>query len=488
MDLSTGLPVIEIMINEKGPFRVAVDSGAPGAAHLNESVASSLKLQRIGEARSSDPSGKNPISVYLYGVDRIDVGDVTIKGWTASGSPPSANGRQGIDGVLGLDAFDGYVVTFDYPHGELRLDRGKLPPPDGRHVFGYEGPIPTVPLTIEGHQLASHLDTGNSRFEVMVPTDFAAHLKKYFASRAIGQAHTFNNTIDLRAVDLDASPTIGEVRVNAAAVAYPSVIPVGNVGSKALGSLVARIDPENKRVSLGPQSDSETSHAKVTINMGDGTVDGTILHPYDNTWIYTVTNEAGKVIPQGLWSDHLQMTKVGRGTAMLRVQGTTFVTGKTTSTVNVFNPVTLEPLSSRQQGINGEVRSRAFKGTHLTTTRTGADGHTAATEVELPAEPYDFNGGMYGLLLATMPLKTGYGGTFNTVEENEDKPAVDSFEVLGSETLSAGSRGTVRAWKVLSERKGRYRMTFWLRKKSPYIIKLQYQQDGSPLVFKWEMI
>ena len=338
MDLSTGLPVIEIMINGRGPFHVAVDTGAPGVAHLNESITSSLNLQRVGEARASDPSGKNPISVYLYSVDRIGVGSVVINGWTASGSPASANGRQGLDGVLGLDAFDGYVVSFDYPHAELRLDRGSLPSPDGSHIFGYDGPIPTVPLTIEGHQLSSHLDTGNSRFELMVPADFAANLTKFASSKSIGEAHTFNNAIELRAVDLNAPATVGDVRLNATAAAYPSVIPIGNIGSKALGNLVVRVDPQNKRASLETPSEIKASKQAVTISMGDGKVDGKILHPYNNAWIYTVTNAAGKVIPQGMWSDRLQMTTVAGRPAMMRVQGTTFVTGKTTSTINVFDP------------------------------------------------------------------------------------------------------------------------------------------------------
>jgi hypothetical protein len=225
-----------------------------------------------------------------------------------------------------------------------------------------------------------------------------------------------------------------------------------------------------------------------SINMGDGTVDGSVLKPYNNAWIYTATNAAGNVIPQGIWSDHVQFITVNGRSAMMRVQGTTFVTGKTSSTINVFDPITLEPISSRQQGIRGEVRSRTFAGTHLTTSKTSADRETATVEVDLSAVPYDFNGGMYGLLLAAMPLKTGYRGTFHTVEEDEDKAAVDSYAVLGQEEVTAGSRGKIRAWKVISERPGQYRMTFWLTKTPPYIIRLDYQPVGSAIKFNWEMI
>ena len=229
--------------------------------------------------------------------------------------------------------------------------------------------------------------------------------------------------------------------------------------------------------------------AAVTIRMGDGTVDGSILKPYNNVWLYTLTDTDGRVIPQGMWSDHLQMTKVDGRPAFLRVQGTTFVNGRTSSTLNVFDPMTLQPFSSRQQGVNGQTQTRTFTGSHLKSERAEKLGETATThEVDLGVTPYDFNGGMYGMLLATLPLKTGLTGAFATVEESEDKAAVDSFKVLGQEDINAGALGAVKTWKVISERPGQYRMTFWLTKTAPYIIKLEYAQTASQRVWDWTMI
>jgi hypothetical protein len=45
-----------------------------------------------------------------------------------------------IDGILSFGAFSDYLLTLDYEHGEMRLEAGELPPPDGVTVFDADGP------------------------------------------------------------------------------------------------------------------------------------------------------------------------------------------------------------------------------------------------------------------------------------------------------------------------------------------------------------
>ena len=48
--------------------------------------------------------------------------------------------------------------------------------------------------------------------------------------------------------------------------------------------------------------------AHPTVRVGDGTLDGTFLQPYNNAWFYSVETADGVDHPQGIWSDHLQWT------------------------------------------------------------------------------------------------------------------------------------------------------------------------------------
>tara|TARA_R110000868_G_scaffold691_16_gene4997 strand:- start:9119 stop:10219 length:1101 start_codon:yes stop_codon:yes gene_type:complete len=45
-----------------------------------------------------------------------------------------------IDGILSFGAFSDYLLTLDYENGEMRLEEGRLPPPDGVTVFSADGP------------------------------------------------------------------------------------------------------------------------------------------------------------------------------------------------------------------------------------------------------------------------------------------------------------------------------------------------------------
>lgn len=61
---------------------------------------------------------------------------------------------------------------------------------------------------------------------------------------------------------------------------------------------------------------------------------------------------------------------------------------------------------------------------------------------------YDFNGGLYGLLLAALPLRLGLDGSLPAVADKENTLTVEPFRVVRQEFVSAGSLGKVKAWVV----------------------------------------
>jgi hypothetical protein len=250
MTFTSGLPTIMVTIDGKGPFKVGVDTGAMGGVHMTDRLAAALGLAPFGEAQATDPSGRNPIAIKLYRLDDFRLGGIDVKGWVSSAAPVRPGKLESLDAIVGVGAFAGYVVTFDYPAGRFAIDRGALPAPDGKHVFGYDDVLPVVPLNVEGHAIRAHLDTGNIRFPVIVPTAFAETLAHHDKARSIGQARTVSNVIDMFAMPVDGAVQVGAASVAASEIGYPSVIDMANVGSLALGRMVVRVDPGNKRISL----------------------------------------------------------------------------------------------------------------------------------------------------------------------------------------------------------------------------------------------
>jgi predicted aspartyl protease len=249
MASTAGLPTLSVTVNGK-PLRLGFDTGASGGIHLSADAAARLALEPIGEGMAMDPSSRNPQPIKVYKLDALQIGSVTVHGMPASASPTQQTRREGLDGIIGLGAFDGYLVTVDYVHHHFRLDRGALPAADGASIFGYDAFIPEVPLTVEGRPVTAHLDTGNTRYPVIVPDSFATGLHHHDAAQAIGQAHTVSNDITMFAASVDGPVQVGKVTLSETKVGWPTVIDKANIGSLALANTVVTVDPSNKRVRL----------------------------------------------------------------------------------------------------------------------------------------------------------------------------------------------------------------------------------------------
>ena len=223
--------------------------------------------------------------------------------------------------------------------------------------------------------------------------------------------------------------------------------------------------------------------------MGDGTLDGSFLEPYNNAWIYVAKSADGTLRPQGIWTDHMQWSVLDGRRVMLRVQGTIFLNGSSNSIINFFDPRTLAPIKSETHGVDGTIFRRTFDGTHISSvTLAGAADKKEPATADLPQTVYDFNGGMYGILLASLPLRKGLKGTLPAIADRDATLTAEPFEVLGRETVHAGARGNLAAWVVESARPGEYRMRFWLIKSRPYIIRLVMNDEAHHRVLTWDMI
>lgn len=249
MSLSSGLPTIAGTIDGRA-VNFGFDTGSPGGPTVDPTIIDSLRLAKIGEARMTDPSMKNVVTVGLYELHDLRLGNFTIDKWVVSESPKrDSRHLADPDGIIGLDAFAGYIVTIDYPGGRMLLTKGRLPEPDGRTSFRYEGPIPRVPLSIEGRAIDAHVDTGNARYSLIVPENYAAQLSGYANRFPIGVAHTANNKYDLLALPVrDAK--IGDMPLYAGTAAFPAPARMGNVGTPILRDMIVKVDPANSIISL----------------------------------------------------------------------------------------------------------------------------------------------------------------------------------------------------------------------------------------------
>jgi len=248
LSMVDGLPVIPIKIGGKS-LNIVLDTGAPGTVLLSSDIIQQLKLAKIGEALVSDPTLQNPKRVGLYLLADVQAGDLAVENLLASDLPQREKRIWEEDGVMGPDAFPGYVITYDYPGGRVLLKKGRLPPADGRTAFSYEGSTPGAQLNVDGRTIKADIDTGNARYGLILPKEFAATLPAYSKQFPVGVAHTANNKYDFSALPV-ADAKLGDVPLYIGLAAYPSPAKTANVGSYVLRDFVLRVDSTNKIVSL----------------------------------------------------------------------------------------------------------------------------------------------------------------------------------------------------------------------------------------------
>jgi hypothetical protein len=212
-------------------------------------------------------------------------------------------------------------------------------------------------------------------------------------------------------------------------------------------------------------------------------LDGSAIRPYTNLWKLTIRLRGGKVVDVGTWSDQMLRTKVGKTTALERIQILRMKKrGDTETWINVFEPKTMRPLASVLSSSAGDVTLRRFNGRSVEIVdATGSSrGVAARTTHVVKEDAYDFNGGMYGLLFLGMPLKPNTSGVLTTYGTNDASIEHIAYRVSGTQKVQAKPGTFVQGWVVDAHYLDAHRpeadaqMRFWLSSKAPYIIKLVY--------------
>ena len=180
IDLIDNHVYLSVMINGKGPYHFAFDTG--GANVIDSSIAQQLGLQSSG-AMQGGGVGNQTETVAFAKVATLSMGAATVKDQYFAVLPV----RQGfsvasgvpLDGLIGFEVLARYVTTFDYANRKLtfRMPSAPAPPSSGADVvpFVFNQTIPQIVCQLDGVAGDCSVDTG-SRAAISVLTPFwSAH-------------------------------------------------------------------------------------------------------------------------------------------------------------------------------------------------------------------------------------------------------------------------------------------------------------------------
>ena len=234
-----GRPLVEVMINGKGPYRFILDTGA-SVNVIDTSVATELGLE-------DRPT-----------IEEFKLGRVSVRNVSAFTNPISKmfGSDDAPRGVLSASSFPGALVHFDYPAKQIRVVKGAIAEPDGKTVFDYDpNDLPSLPVNVAGHNIIVHLDTG-APYALALPTKYMKQLPLTAEPVEKGKAKTHSGALPIFLAPLKGDVMIGEFALPIHDLRFTDVVPFaaveprGQVGNETLREFVVTLDSMHHRVRL----------------------------------------------------------------------------------------------------------------------------------------------------------------------------------------------------------------------------------------------
>lgn len=237
-----GRPVLEVVVNGKGPFPFILDTAASGG-RIATKLIETLGLEPIGEARVRSGVGE-VVPAKLYRLETLQINGLALGGIDAIAMDPGETDRPG---VLPLNAFAGFLVTLDFADHKIIAEAGELPPPDGTTILEYSGRLLSFPATIGGVAVTIHPDTG-SPGGVTVPLAMAERLPLAEPPRVAGRGKTVNADIEISAATLKGQVRWGNITLENPRLDMIPGLREPLIGSAVLNRFAVTIDQKNKRI------------------------------------------------------------------------------------------------------------------------------------------------------------------------------------------------------------------------------------------------
>jgi len=236
--LPASIPVVEVTIGGKGPYRFAIDTGAQGHGRISAALAEELGLPKVGEVGTPAPGGAVATRP-VFGAPEVSVGGVSFKNVDLVALSEVRGPETEWDGVLGNELLTLLPLTLDYGAARARFGGPELS--EGLPI-AFDRGIPVLPLDIAGKHFKVHFDSGNGAGALFLEEEAARSLPLAGEPVERGRARTSFGDFAVMEAPLAASVTAGTTPLAVQAVGWPSPRPGGNLGSRGMAGLSVTID------------------------------------------------------------------------------------------------------------------------------------------------------------------------------------------------------------------------------------------------------
>jgi hypothetical protein len=246
---ANGRPLVDVTIGGKGPFRLMLETGCGCIELAPRTVAAVGGLEALTDDKLYRVAGGFVDG--LHRVAELRIGGARLGGFVATTDAT----MPGVDGLIGLPAFAGLLLTVDYPNRQLRLEKGALPVPDGKNVLPMRnifGVLLGIDMETGGGTLPTVIDT-QSGLALSLSPELASGLRFESAPVQTGEVLMGGTvTAPVKTGRLAGELRIGEFvlpRQLAQVITHPPDRPrLANIGAEILRHFAVTLDQQNMRV------------------------------------------------------------------------------------------------------------------------------------------------------------------------------------------------------------------------------------------------
>jgi hypothetical protein len=242
-------PRVMVDLGGPEPCRFIVDTGA-AVGVIDAQIAEQIGYEVVGETEIGAPGGPQ-IPARIVKVPLVRIGEATLRDAEFVTMDIKTMTHGHAQGVLGLRLFRDYLMTFDYPGGEIRLSRGKLTP-GGAKTISYKdsASLIEIPLEVAGMKVIAHIDTG-SMGGFTLPLEMKQSLPLLAASESAASAQLVGGNRNIEMAQLDGTISFANVQFQDPEVTFMNPSPgEGNIGSRVLSDFEMTIDQDNKLIAF----------------------------------------------------------------------------------------------------------------------------------------------------------------------------------------------------------------------------------------------
>lgn len=238
---------VQARVNQRGPFRFAVDTGASGQARADSTLVTALGLEIEKPIANSDGVKTAEVdttrlaSVEVGGLSRENLHVIT-RDYNSKMSPESA-----LSGMLAREFFSEGLLIIDYPKKTLSFSRTLALSHEQEGVLKYERAF-RVPVSIAGLHVDGNLDTGANVAFVLPKSVFDKVAGTPLQKAGSGQMA--NSQLETERSTVHGPFQIGEASLLDVEVRVSDRFPEVLVGAHALQSFKVLIDQRSKRVAI----------------------------------------------------------------------------------------------------------------------------------------------------------------------------------------------------------------------------------------------